>query len=96
MSFAKTTSFAALAALLALGGPALAQSGGTATQSPPAAGATNLNPDGRATGGSNPVDSTTGSTEGRNTTVKPGDQNAAGSGNSDDGRRDCTNQQTPC
>ena len=95
MSFAKSTSISAITALLALSGPALAQTSGAPEQAGANSGATTLNPDGHATGGASNMNSN-GSMEGRNTTVKPGDANAAGSGNSDDGRRDCTNQQTPC
>ena len=107
MHYAKTTSIAALAALLALGAPVMAQSSG-----PGASGSTsgaNAGTDSSSTNGTTEsrykdqsgavgtgTPQTTIPNEGRNTTMKPGDAKAAGSGNSDDGRRDCTNQQTPC
>lgn len=104
MNYAKSTSAAALAALLMLGAPAFAQTSSPGDSSP--AGASSSSESGTTESpvkdqapalNNTTMPSTTMPGEGRNTTIDaPGDTRATGSGNTPTDRRDCTNPQTPC
>jgi hypothetical protein len=105
MNYAKTTSIATLAALLALGTPVMAQSSGqgnsgstagATTGSDNSSGTTESRYKDQSPAVGSGVPKSTMPSEGRNNSMNPGEAKAAGSGNSDDGRRDCTNKQTPC
>ena len=102
MSFTKKTSIAALGALLMLGAPAFANDDTPSDSSPsgvsrgPEAGTSEsgFKDQSKQVQDGKPVLLPG---EGRNTTItSPGDARAAGSGNGDTDRRDCTGTQTPC